>query len=53
MKNSAPIWFAKMKIKDGPAFSEHLLDCKVRIIVAYTDDSFFITNKNRRDWYVL
>ncbi|XP_023715933.1 fatty-acid amide hydrolase 2-A [Cryptotermes secundus] len=28
MKNSAAIWFAKMKTRDGPAFSEHLLDCK-------------------------
>lgn len=41
MKNSAAIWFAKMKTKDGPAFSEHLLDCKVWIIVIYTEEDFF------------
>jgi hypothetical protein len=41
MKNSAAIWFAKMKVKDGPSFSEHLLDCKVWIIVTYSDVSFF------------
>jgi fatty acid amide hydrolase 2 len=28
MKNSTAIWMAKMKVKDGPSFSEHLLDCK-------------------------
>jgi hypothetical protein len=42
MKNSAAIWFAKMKTKDGPAFSEHLLDCKVWNIVGYIIDVFFL-----------
>ncbi|XP_069696684.1 fatty-acid amide hydrolase 2-like isoform X2 [Periplaneta americana] len=28
MKNSGAIWFAKLKTKNGPAFSELLLDCK-------------------------
>lgn len=41
MKNSAAIWFAKMKVKDGPGLTEHLVDCKVRIIVTYTNVSFF------------
>lgn len=45
MKNSAAIWFAKMKTKDGPAFSEHLLDCKVWVIVRYIDEESFRFNR--------